>query len=78
MVTCIQDESWPADELNVLIEVYSFQASAIPAVENLFVEINSAEPVKAIDMPIEVGRQVSVVVCVSFFSKIHAMYAPQL
>ena len=39
----------------MLIEVYSFNTAVMPSVEDLFIEINSAEPVKAIDMPTEVG-----------------------
>jgi hypothetical protein len=60
-----QDDTWPADEHNVLIEVYTFSSFSgsgsgldlvsVAAVEELFTEINSAEPVKAIDMPLEVG-----------------------
>lgn len=49
-----QDEHWPADELNILIEVYNFKTTSLSLVENLFIEINSAEPVKAIDMPVGV------------------------
>lgn len=54
LLLMMQENSWPEDELNVLIEVYNFSSAENKSVvEDLFTEINSAEPVKAIDMPQE-------------------------
>jgi hypothetical protein len=47
-----QDGAWCDKQLNILIDVYT--TSGDKEISTLFTEINSAEPVRQIDMPDEV------------------------
>jgi hypothetical protein len=44
-----QEGSWKESEENIMLDVYDVKSEA--DIVHLFTEINSAEPVKSIDMP---------------------------